>query len=252
MKQAHHFEDWPLPIFQLDRELTILASSKLASSLFKESAVFTGLLEEGSRQKAVEFLNPARSFQPIELTFLSPLDEPTVMDVHTKWESDGIANVIAVPKDRHYNRVFDQLTHLRKRLNETNYDLLLEKERADELLQNVRELSAPCIKLDQKRLLIPLFGLIDQQKMETVRPRILENVYRQDGQIVIFDLTAMDDIDNEGLTQLNALIQSLSIMGITISITGIHPRHAKRLHELNAVIYATFAVSLQDVLLNEH
>ncbi|TWT03722.1 STAS domain-containing protein [Planomicrobium sp. CPCC 101079] len=252
MAQAHHIEEWPLPIFKLDRELTILASSKMARTLFKESPVFTGLLEEGSRQKAVEFLNPARSINPIELTFLSPSDEPTVMDVHCQWQSDGTANAIAVPKDRHYNRVSEQLSNLRRRLNETNYDLLLEKERTEELLQNVRELSAPCIKIDHQRLLIPLFGLIDKLKMETVMPSILDNVYRQDGQTVIFDLTAMDDIDSDGLNQLNALIQSLSIMGIAISITGVHPNHAKRLHELNTLLYVTFAVSLQEVLLNEH
>ncbi|PSL40781.1 rsbT co-antagonist protein RsbR [Planomicrobium soli] len=248
MKHAPHIEDWPLPIFQLDRKLTILASSKLARTLFKEASVFTGLLEEGSREKALKFLDPARSNEPIELTFLSPLDEPMVMDVHCKWESGESANVIAVPKDRHFTRVSAQLTHLRTRLNDTNYDLLLEKERTDKLLQNVRELSAPCIKLDQQRLLIPLFGAIDQQKMITVLPRILENVYRQDSQSVIFDLTAMNDIDPDGLVQFNALLESLSIMGVTISITGVHPRHAKRLHELNKGLQATFAVSLQNVL----
>ncbi|WKA53882.1 STAS domain-containing protein [Planococcus shixiaomingii] len=252
MKQAHDYEDWPLPIFQLNRNLTILASSKQARHIFKESPVFTGLLEEGSRQKAVEFLNPANVAEPIELTFISIDGELLVMDVYCKWESGDIANAIAVPKDRQFARVSKQLTHLRTRLSETNYDLLLEKERTDALLQNVRELSAPCIKLDHQRLLIPLFGLIDLQKMETVMPRILESVYRHDGQTVIFDLTAMDDIDNDGLVQLKALFQSLSIMGITISISGVHPKHAKRLHELNTSLHATFAVSLQDVLLNEH
>lgn len=248
MKQAHHIENWPLPIFQLNRELTILSSSRLARTLFKESPVFTDLLDEGSRQKAVEFLNPVRDADPIELTFLSPLEEPKVMDVHCRWESDGIGNAIVVPKDRHYTRVSKQLSLLRKRLNETNYDLLLEKERTDELLKNVRELSAPCIKLDHQRLLIPLFGFIDQQKMATVLPRILENVYREDGQTVIFDLTAMDDINPDGLEQFNELIQSMSIMGVTISITGVHPKHAKRLHEMNTPLHATFAVSLQSVL----
>jgi rsbT co-antagonist protein RsbR len=248
MKQTQDYEDWPLPIFRLNQDLMILESSRQARIMFSESPVFTGLLDEESRQKAVEFLNPERPAAQIELNFLSAEGELLLMDVHCNWKKGEIANVIAVPKDRHFNRVAEQLAHLRKRLHETNYDLLLEKERSDELLQNVRELSAPCIQLDKRRLLIPLFGNIDQQKMDIIVPRILDNVYRHDAETVIFELTAMDDICQSGLNQLHALFQSLSVMGITVSITGVHPRHAKRLHELDITIHADFSTSLHDVL----
>lgn len=248
MKQNQDIENWPLPIFRLTRDLTILESSKKARFLFSVSPVFTCILDEGSRQKAVEFLNPVYVDQQLELTFLAADGDLLLMDVHCKWEDNNIANVIAIPKDRHFQRVSDQLSHLRTRLNETNYDLLLEKERTEELLQNVRELSAPCIKLDKLRLLIPLFGRIDQQKMDTVIPRILESVYQHDAQIVIFDLTAMEDIDHSGMEQLNAMVQSLSIMGISISITGVHPTHAKRMHDLDTTLHASFSASLQDAL----
>lgn len=248
MKQNQDIENWPMPIFRLTRDLTIIERSKKARILFSLSPVFTGILDEGSRQKAVEFLNPVYVDQQLELTFLAADGDLLLMDVHCSWEDSNTANVIAVPKDRHFQRVSEQLSHLRTRLNETNYDLLLEKERTEKLLQNVRELSAPCIKLDDQRLLIPLFGRIDQQKMETVMPRLLEGVYQHDAQTVIFDLTAMEAIDHNGMEQLNTLVQSLSIMGINITITGVHPTHAKRMHDLHTTLHANFSASLQDAL----
>ncbi|MGI2327576.1 STAS domain-containing protein [Planococcus sp. YIM B11945] len=253
MKEPQDYEEWPLPFFKLTRDFSILGSSGQALSLFGESPVFTGLLDEGSRQKAVEFLHPGQDGKKsVELTFQLPDGKLLLMDVYCKWQNSEIAHVIAIPKDRQFERVSKQLAHLRTRLNETNYDLLMEKERTDELLKRVQELSAPCIRLGRKQILIPMFGRIDPKKMEIITPLILATVYEADPNKAIFDLTAMDEICPDGLVHLHSLFQSLSIMGVHVFITGVQPKHAKRLHELNTSLHATFTTSLEELLsLNE-
>ncbi|RLQ86598.1 STAS domain-containing protein [Planomicrobium sp. Y74] len=248
MTSISPFDSWPLPAYQLNSELEIVESSGTAKSMFGEKPLFLDLLDEGSVSKAANFLRASNFSGPFELNFKNTAGELQVCDLHCKWDSDFTLNVIVVPKDNQVSKISAQLSSLRNRLNDTNYDLLLEKERTEKLLQRVRELSAPTIELGDGHLLIPFFGDLDSAKIESIKSHILNDVYTKNAETVILDLTAMDKISQEGMGYLNSLLQTFKVMGIDTIITGVHPEHAKQLHALDTTIHMRFEASLAAVL----
>src|SRR5690606_18335363 len=149
-----------------------------------------------------KFFQSANFSGPIELNFKGQNGELILCDLHCKQHSDFILNVIAVPKDDRVKKISNQLTSLRTLLNDTNYDLLLEKERTDKLLRRIRELSAPTIQLGDGHLLIPFFGDLNSAKIEAIEDQILKAVYAVHADTVILDLTAMHQISEEGMDYL--------------------------------------------------
>lgn len=248
MTSISPFESLPLPAFQLNSKLDIIESSISAKSMFGITNSFLELLDEGSVSKAKKFLQSANFSGPVELTLKSKEGSSKVCDLHCHWQSELVLNAIAVPKDDNVSKIAAQLSNLRSRLNDTNYDLLLEKERADKLLQRVSELSAPTIELGDGHMLIPLFGDLDSAKIESIRDHILVDVYEKHAETVILDLTAMDKISPEGMEYLGSLLQTFKIMGISNIITGVKPEHAKQLHALRVTIDMRFEASLAKVL----
>ncbi|MCM3610523.1 STAS domain-containing protein [Planococcus sp. MERTA32b] len=248
MTSISPFDSWPLPAFQLNRKLEIVEYSEKAQSMFGESELFLEFLDEGSVSKAADFLSSDRFSEPVEVNFKTAAGELKLCDLHCKWDSEFLLNVIAVPKDNQVAKISAQLSSLRHRLNETNYDLLLEKERTEKLLQRVRELSAPSIELGVGLLLIPFFGDLDAGKIESIKNQILEDVYEKHAETVILDLTAMDEINSDGMDYLNSLLQTFKVMGIGTIVTGVKPEHAKQLHALRTPIDMHFEASLATVL----
>ncbi|MCP2033399.1 rsbT co-antagonist protein RsbR [Planomicrobium sp. HSC-17F08] len=248
MTTTSQFNALPLPAFTLDNHLHVVESSAEAFELFGDCRLFTDIVDEESLQK-VKTLLSSEVLQPkFELNFTSKKDGLFLADVYGKRSDSGNISLVIVPKDNQMERVANQLTKLRERLRETDYDLFQEKERTLELLQRVRELSAPYIQLDSDRLLVPLFGDLTEEQVLAFMPRLLANIYETQAETVIFDLTAMGKITDEGLQHLEQLLQSLSIMGMSSIFTGVKPEHAKQLHHMQAKLPMRFLSSLQEVL----
>ncbi|TWT07208.1 STAS domain-containing protein [Planococcus sp. CPCC 101016] len=248
MTSVSHLDEWPLPAFKLNSKLAIMERSEEAKKLVGDRVFFLELLDEGSRKKAREFLSGNQSAGPLELNFISLADELFLGDVYSKWDSDSNLNIVLVPKDNRLLEITSQLLSLRTRLQETDYDLLLEKERTEDLLEQVRKLSAPCIDLGKKHILIPLFGDLDPRKIEVIRFQILNQVYETGAETVIMDLTAMDQLEQDGVDYLKSLMQTFKVMGIQGIMTGMKPQHAKQLHHLELGLGLYFVSSLQTVL----
>ncbi|WP_088009603.1 STAS domain-containing protein [Indiicoccus explosivorum] len=246
MQNLQH-DGWPLPAVTIGQDFTILEQSPEAARLFGPASSLLDLLDEESRPKARDFLYSNKTGQRTELNIIGAKGERMTADVYAKWNG-GEAVVVFVPTDDSLRRISDQFTALRRRLNETNYDLLLEKMKVDELVERVQELSAPFIRLDRTRVLVPLFGDLTSDQMAAVQSRVLQDTYSASATEILLDFTAVDEIDRSGLQALDSLLQSLSLMGTDVTLTGLHPEHAQRLHELDARLGTRFASSLKDVL----
>jgi len=248
MTTTSQFNGLPLPVFTLDNRLHVVESSAEAFELFGECRQFTDVVDEESLQKAKKLLSSEVLQPKFELNFISKKDRLFLADVYGKRIDPGNLSLVIVPKDNQLERVANQLAKLRERLRETDYDLFQEKERTVELLQRVRELSAPYIQLDANRLLVPLFGELTEEQVQAFSPRLLANIYETRAETVIFDLTAMGKITDGGLQQFADLLQSLTIMGTASIFTGVKPEHAKQLHHMQAKLPMRFLSSLQEVL----
>lgn len=248
MTSKSPFESWPLAAYQLNSNLEIVESSDEAKSVFGNPKSFLELLDEGSVAKASKFLRQSQFSGSVELNFIDRAGHTILCDLHCKWDSEFVLNVIAVPKDDKVSKIAAQLSGMRSRLNDTNYDLLMEKERTDQLLLRVSELSAPVIELGSGHLLIPLFGDLDSSKVQSIQNHILHDAYEKHAETIILDLTAMGRIKNEGMDFLGSLLQTFKIMGIETIVTGVKPEHAQHLHALRATAGMRFESSLASVL----
>ncbi|MGM0897865.1 MAG: STAS domain-containing protein [Bacillota bacterium] len=239
--------EWPLPAFELNNSFEIIDYSLEAEQLFGKPVKFWELLDEGSRTKAERLLKTRGSNKPVELNFTTAAGF-FLADVYYRWNKDFSLNLVLVPKDDQMASITAQLVRLRGRLKETDYELLQEKERSDALLEKVRKLSAPCIAIGGGYVLIPLFGNLNAEKVEAIRPYIVTQIYEYEAETVIIDLTAMGAVTQEGVSYLESLVQTLGIMGMESIITGVKPEHAKKLHLLKTEMNLRFEASLESVL----
>lgn len=248
MDTEYQFEGLPLPAFALTRELEVINSSQEARKLFGPVKAFQDLLDEGSLKKVGKLLQPEKASVKSELNAVTASGELLLADIFVKWGNDDSLMVVLVPKEDNIERISQQLRRLQDRLRDTDYDLFQEKELTMQLLQRVRVLSAPSIRLDSDQMLIPLFGDLTAVKVEAVGDNLLKNIHDSNVETVIVDFTAVDQIEEEGLKHWSVLMQSLTVMGIKCIITGVKPAHAKRLHGLEADFVMRFAPSLLEVL----
>ncbi|MFG6115295.1 STAS domain-containing protein [Halobacillus sp. MO56] len=91
----------------------------------------------------------------------------------------------------------------------------------------IQQLSAPVIALDEKRALLPLIGEIDSERAGV----ILENTLNQCSKLGIgqlyIDLSGVATIDTLVAHQISNLIQSLQLLGIKPTISGMRPEIAQ-------------------------
>lgn len=248
MNTEFQYDDLPLPAFRLNEKLSVVNCSEEALRLFGKVSSFLEIVDEASANKARKMLASGMAVEKFELNVIAQPSKLILADVFAKWDSQFSLSVILVPKDDELAGIVQQLAQLRSRLNETDYDLFLEKERTADLLQQVQELSAPCIQLDSMRLLIPVFGELSREKVEAVSARLLENIYQVNAETTIMDFTAITKITGQGLTSLESLLQTISVMGTESIICGVKPSHAKKLHHLQSLVSVKFASSLQEVI----
>ncbi|WP_431804343.1 hypothetical protein [Halobacillus andaensis] len=65
---------------------------------------------------------------------------------------------------------------------------------------------------------------------------------------MLFDFTAVGEINRESIYMLVNLITSQFYMGIEIITSGVRPKQAKMLHELNLPLQVSFIHSLQQAI----
>ena len=95
--------------------------------------------------------------------------------------------------------------------------------------ETVHALSAPVSKLSERVLILPLIGVIDRERGETIRRASLERIVRDKARVFIFDLAGLVD-SQEGLQEfLRSLCGSVALMGCHPILTGISPSLAMRL-----------------------
>ncbi len=100
--------------------------------------------------------------------------------------------------------------------------------------QAIRELSTPVIEIWQGILVLPLIGLIDEERGEQVRAQLLDAIVRTQARAAIIDITGVPTIDTMVAHQLLRLASAARLLGTTSILTGIGPRNAQTLVGLGA------------------
>ncbi|RDY70894.1 STAS domain-containing protein [Halobacillus trueperi] len=241
---------FPLPHLIMNKNFKIESLSDEAVTMFGEVNHLLEIMDEGSLSKIKRWVTPEVHKLSIEIA-LKPLKEdknPVTCDMHVKWKNDLYAEVLIIPKDEQLSKITKTMDQLRSRLNDTNFQLLEEKEKLEEAIQHGNRLSAPFIRLTEETALIPLFGHITADKMYTVEEPLLHATQNEDTDKVLFDFTAVGQIDEDGAQILKNLMTSLCYMGLQVIITGIRPEQVKRIQIIHFSSEIIFMNSLHQAL----
>ncbi|MCP3028231.1 STAS domain-containing protein [Halobacillus sp. A5] len=248
MKQADRA--FPLPYYKINKNFTVQTYSEEAFKLWGNQENLLHIIDEESIEKVKKWISPDIHKSSVE-AHLKPVNggnDPLTADVYTTWNNDLYAEVILMMKDDKLNRVTKTLNQLRSRLNDTNFELLEEKEKLEEAIDQNNKLSAPFIELTLNTALIPLFGDITSDKFHTVEEGLLHASQKEDIDRLLFDFTAVGEIHREGIHVLTDMMTSLFYMGTEIIVIGVKPQQAKQLHELNLPLNVQFIHSLQQAV----
>lgn len=78
-------------------------------------------------------------------------------------------------------------------------------------------------------LMIPLYGIIDSAKAQTVMEAMLENILQTQSKVIIMDILGVSAVDSAVANHLIKITQATKLMGAECIISGISPAIAQTL-----------------------
>lgn len=98
--------------------------------------------------------------------------------------------------------------------------------------QQTRELldrSAPVLSLSIGLLLCPLAGPVDQTRVAGFSSRLLHSIVEKNARFLLFDVTAVSNLDGEAVGALVGVISAAKLLGASVILTGIRTAAAMEL-----------------------
>lgn len=106
------------------------------------------------------------------------------------------------------------------------------QQREDQLRAVIQELSTPIIPIYQGVLVLPLVGAIDSMRSQEITERLLEEIVRQQADIVIIDITGVSVVDTSVANHLIMTAQAVNLLGSRVIFTGISSMIAQTIIQL--------------------
>jgi rsbT co-antagonist protein RsbR len=241
----------PLAFLKADRNGKIISYSTIARETFDLSGGhLKGIIDEESIEKLIQYSwEPGLDPVKLELNMKTRETPLCLFEVHIQWDSEGHANMLFVPKDSSNEGLMDKLMQLQQRLASTDFELLEKKEELEEVLIRLNQLSGPFIPLSETLCLIPLFGDITADKINVISESCLKAVFAGEYDEILFDLTAVGEIEGKGIEKFTQLIKTLNFMtGSIIKLIGIKPNLAEVLNNYKLDEWVQIDQSLKQVL----
>ncbi|MDI3287446.1 PAS domain S-box protein [Polyangium sp. 15x6] len=136
--------------------------------------------------------------------------------------------------DGSFDHIFGFLHDITDRWEGEQERLGLKQEIIDAQKQALRELSTPLIPVAESIIVMPLVGTIDSVRAQAVLEALLDGVTRYQARMTILDITGVQVMDGEVTSALVKAAQAVKLLGAQAILTGIQPRIAKTLVELDA------------------
>jgi rsbT co-antagonist protein RsbR len=211
-KQTFHKET---AVTYIENFIKLLGQSLMMDQKEAESMLITWA--EETARFAVEygqFLDAA--IQP--LTFIRSEILNVIKEVSLA-EQFSILDVMDV-----IHRIDTNIDHSSHRFSETyveNY-----RERENKHIHLLNELSVPVVPLFDGLGVLPLVGEVDESRAEVLRMKTLERCVQQNITSLVIDLSGVHTIDHTVLEVLFSLTDSLRLLGVRVTVTGIRPEIA--------------------------
>jgi rsbT co-antagonist protein RsbR len=129
------------------------------------------------------------------------------------------------------NRVLDAYEPAANRIASTvAVSFVDERERIIRQQQDsIRELSTPVLRVRERLLILPIIGVLDQQRARQLTEQLLTGIRSHRARVVVIDITGVPDVDEAVANHLVQTVDASRLMGASVIITGLSPEIAQTL-----------------------
>ena len=105
--------------------------------------------------------------------------------------------------------------------------------------RTIMSLSTPSLAVWEGILVLPIIGLLDEARTQTLSRELLERVLQQKADVVIMDVTGLAEMDTTTVRHLLDTVSALRLLGTRCILTGLGSTNARKM--------VTFDIDLQGV-----
>jgi anti-anti-sigma regulatory factor len=129
------------------------------------------------------------------------------------------------------NRVLDAYEPAANRIaNTVAVSFVQERERIiRQQADAIRELSTPVLQVRERLLILPIIGVLDDQRADQLTEQLLGGIRRHRAKVVVIDITGVPEITAEVANHLVQTVDASRLMGAGVIITGLSPEIAQTL-----------------------
>src|SRR5437763_5634432 len=129
------------------------------------------------------------------------------------------------------NRILDAYEPAANRIaNTVAVSFVDERERIIRQQQDsIRELSTPVLRVRERLLILPIIGVLDQQRARQLTEQLLTGIRSHRARVVVIDITGVPDVDETVANHLVQTVDASRLMGASVIITGLSPLIAQTL-----------------------
>ncbi|PMP85700.1 MAG: anti-anti-sigma factor, partial [Chloroflexus aggregans] len=118
-----------------------------------------------------------------------------------------------------------------------------------QLNQQIINLSAPMIPINDETLVTPIIGQLDQTRIQQLLQAALTAIEQTNARVLVIDVTGVAIIDSHAAAGLLQVAQAARLMGTVTVLAGVRPEVAQTLVSLGADLSAIrTAATLQAAL----
>jgi rsbT co-antagonist protein RsbR len=129
------------------------------------------------------------------------------------------------------NQVLDAYEPAANRIaNTVAVSFVQERERVIREQQDaIRELSTPVLQVRERLLILPIIGVLDDQRAQQLTEQLLKGIRRHRAKVVVIDITGVPDVDQGVANSLVQTVDASRLMGAGVIITGLSSEMAQTL-----------------------
>ena len=121
----------------------------------------------------------------------------------------------------------DELERRKTELEIRVAEVELARAEASRLLEAVRKLTAPVLKVHRGVMLVPIAGALDPELLSRVEERVLSNVGLTNARVVILDITGARVIEAAVAEGLVRISRAVSLLGARVILCGVSAAAAR-------------------------
>jgi rsbT co-antagonist protein RsbR len=129
------------------------------------------------------------------------------------------------------NRVLNAYEPAANRIaNTVAVSFVQERERVIRQQQDaIQELSTPVLQVRERVLVLPIIGMLDNQRAHQLTEQLLAAIRTNRAKVVVIDITGVPDLDAPVANHLVQTVDASRLMGASVILTGLSPEIAQTL-----------------------